>query len=216
MGFRQAVADSEQAPKDGVEIQEGTGMVTSDSLAAESMKADGSFAAGQNASYSNQPSRSTTTNTTDTSGATTLDSARDADDRLTYSDLKGDYKTPGDETRSGMSGTGDSTYDTSRAEPRGGYGGEAPSATGGSYGLTEGQSKPGGKNIQEGGFDSDAPNSSFMSDIGTKNDPSRDAEKGLNASNARAPADSGYPGASTMQGTRDQGGFENLGSEEQA
>ena len=33
--------------------------------------------------------------------------------------------------------------------------------------------KPKGKNIQEGGFDSSAPNASFTTDIGGKNDPGR-------------------------------------------
>ena len=216
MALESVKADTWQAPSDGKEIQEGTGMVTSDSLAAESLRGEGSFASGQNATYSNQPSKSTTTNNTDTSGATTLPSARDADDRLNASDLQGDYKTPGDEARSGLSGPGDSTYDTSRGGPQQSYSGDAPSAAGGSYGLTEGQAKPKGKNLQEGGFDSDAPNASFTSAIRTRKDPARFAQQGLQAGNARAPADSGYPGASTMQGTRDQGGFENLETSEQA
>ena len=45
--------------------------------------------------------------------------------------------------------------------------------------------KPKGKNLQEGGFDSDAKNNaSFHSDIGTENDPSREAEYKFETLNA--------------------------------
>ena len=38
-----------------------------------------------------------------------------------------------------------------------------------------GQDLPKGQNISEGGFDSDAPNASFNTDIGGKDDPGRRA-----------------------------------------
>lgn len=56
--------------------------MTSDSLAAESLKHDGDFGAGNpKAAASKQPSSSTTTNTTDTSNATKLDPSVDAHTR---------------------------------------------------------------------------------------------------------------------------------------
>ncbi|KAL5119665.1 hypothetical protein ACEQ8H_002511 [Pleosporales sp. CAS-2024a] len=60
-------------------VHEGVGMVTSDSLAAESLQNSGEFGAGNpKAAASNQPSASSTANTTDTSNATRLDAAVDA------------------------------------------------------------------------------------------------------------------------------------------
>lgn len=76
--------------------------------------------------------------------------------------------------------------------------------------------KPKGKNLQEGGFSSDAPNSSFNSDIGSRNDPGRAAEQSFGNANARAGADAGYNGANQSQGRGNQGGFENLQNEEGA
>ena len=61
---------------------EPTGLITSDSLAADSLSSGGSFAASNpHAAASKQPSSSTTSNTTDTSSATTLPPAVDAEAR---------------------------------------------------------------------------------------------------------------------------------------
>jgi len=51
--------------------------------------------------------------------------------------------------------------------------GSASGATGSTGSSTGGSDKPHGKNITEGGFDSDAPNASFNQDVGGKNDPAR-------------------------------------------
>lgn len=51
--------------------------------------------------------------------------------------------------------------------------------------------KPKGQNISEGGFDSGAPNASFNSDIGGKNDPGRAALQGLQRADAQAGGDAG-------------------------
>lgn len=45
----------------------------------------------------------------------------------------------------------------------------------GGYAASNDDSQPKGKNIQEGGFDSSAPNASFNNEIGGKNDPGRAA-----------------------------------------
>jgi hypothetical protein len=44
--------------------------------------------------------------------------------------------------------------------------------------------KPNGRNIKEGGFQSDAKNASFNSDIGTNQDPGREALNKFQRSNA--------------------------------
>jgi hypothetical protein len=63
-------------PRAGNAINEAVGVVTSDSLAAESMNAGGSFGSDNpHAAPMKQPSKSTNTNTTDTSAATKLEAA---------------------------------------------------------------------------------------------------------------------------------------------
>ena len=63
-------------------LNEPTGLVTSDSLAGESLTSGGSFASNNpHAAASKQPSASTTSNTTDTSNATKLPPAVDAEAR---------------------------------------------------------------------------------------------------------------------------------------
>ncbi|PVH97761.1 hypothetical protein DM02DRAFT_673905 [Periconia macrospinosa] len=63
-------------------VPESVGVVTSDSLAAESLKNSGAFGSNNpKAAASMQPSHSTTTNTTDTSNARVLPPAPDAETR---------------------------------------------------------------------------------------------------------------------------------------
>lgn len=191
-------------------------MVTSDSLAAESIRGGGQFADGES-TYSSQPSRSTNTNTTDTSGAVKLDAAGQRQDRLTDTDLAGtNYKTPAQEPGMSKFGDaqsrlpGDGTYDTSKGGPQESYGGTAPSyVQGGRGGFSDGSSRPGGAG-REGGFDSDSmPNASFGADVGGKYDPGRVAEQTFSERNARPGADAGY--AADYSGGK--GGFENLDEE---
>lgn len=67
--------------------------------------------------------------------------------------------------------------------------------------------KPHGKNITEGGFDSDAPNASFnTTDIGGKKDPGRAAMK----KTERSAGDSGYAGDT---GSSDKGQYGDLREE---
>lgn len=138
--------------------------MTSDSLAAESIQEGGSFAANSDARGPNsQPSYSTTTNTTDVSNATRLEPAPDAEARLASSEwseaeqLNAGRKL-GKESGVGptYNSVGDSTNQSSEADVGDRF-------------------APKGKNLQEGGFDSSAPNASFNSDVGSKNDPGRAA-----------------------------------------
>lgn len=68
----------------------------------------------------------------------------------------------------------------------------APSYVDAEQQAVEGVQKPKGRNIQEGGFDEGAPNASFNSGIGTKNDPARLAEQKFDGRNAQIAADVGY------------------------
>lgn len=77
--------------------------------------------------------------------------------------------------------------------------GIAPSYT---TGLTQnlGNTKPKGNNITEGGFDSNAPNASFNTDIGSRNDPGRAAERSFQ----QATAENGpYGSEARWEGGRD-------------
>ncbi|KAH7132236.1 hypothetical protein B0J11DRAFT_521181 [Dendryphion nanum] len=186
-------------PRSNQAIHEGVGVVTSDSLAAESLKGSGSFGEGNpHAAASKQPSKSTTTNTTDTSGATTLPPAVDAEAREAqqgWSETRQlnaatglgknagvgpTYNTPGATTSAtgGLPSTGaaGSTAVPLGGGVSGGYAGAADSA------RAAGELKPKGVNLQEGGFDgATRPNP----EIGSKNDPGRAAESKFQLSNAQ-------------------------------
>jgi len=134
---------------------ENPGIVTSDSLAAESVKSGGDFAANSNNREPlSQPSASTTSNVTDTSSAVELPSAPDRPRRE-----DGHEYVPGEEASSHQSHAKQSTQS-------GSTGASASQAA-----STE--QKPKGKDLHEGGFDSSAPNASWTTDIGSKKDPGR-------------------------------------------
>lgn len=186
-------------PRSKQEIPEAVGIVTSDSLAAESLKGSGSF--GENnphAQASKQPSHSTTTNTTDVSGATRLAPAVDAEAREAQegwsenSQLNagaGLQKDSGAEptynlsATGGVPGTGETGGTGVPIAPGGGYAGSDEVS------RASGDFKPKGKNITEGGFDESAPNASFNNEIGSKNDPARAAELKIQQENAQSGAD---------------------------
>ncbi|KAF2169872.1 hypothetical protein M409DRAFT_20286 [Zasmidium cellare ATCC 36951] len=136
---------------------ENPGVVTSDSLAGESIQQGGSFAANSDARGPiGQPSYSTTTNTTDVSNATRLDPAPDAEARLASSEWSEAEQLNAGSKLGKESGVGP-TYNASVSSS-----------------TNQGDNfAPKGKNLQEGGFDSSAPNASFNSDVGGKKDPGR-------------------------------------------
>jgi hypothetical protein len=171
-------------------IEESTGTILSDSLAAESLEQGGedSFAGGH-ATASKQSARGTTTNNYDTSGATTLNSAPDAEARMATEEWS--------ENAALKAGRGLSSSDDSES-----YSGASGTSASGHAGPNKPalsyddppQSKPRGQNLQEGGFDDSAPNASFNQDIGGKNDPGRLAEQKFAEDNARNAAASGFEG----------------------
>lgn len=144
---------------------ENPGVVTSDSLAAESIQEGGSFAANSDARGPNsQPSYSTTTNTTDVSNATRLDPAPDAEARQASEEWSEAEQLNAGSKLGKESGVG-STYNSSVGDSTNQSG---DVDVGGRY-------MPKGDNLQEGGFDSSAPNASFNTDVGSKKDPGRAA-----------------------------------------
>ncbi|ORY14422.1 hypothetical protein BCR34DRAFT_232504 [Clohesyomyces aquaticus] len=179
-----------------IEVGEAVGVVTSDSLAAESK----SFGEGNaKAVISKQPSKSTNTNNTDISNATRLEPAPDAEAREAQegwsetsqlnagqglgkeSGVGPTYATGGGSGSTG--GVLDPLADHAQGGITGGYAGAGDSA------RDPGEFRPKGKNITEGGFDDSAPNASFNQAIGTKKDPGLVAEAKFERDNAYSGAD---------------------------
>ncbi len=134
-----------------------------------------------------QPSRSTNTNTTDTSNATRLEPAPDAEARKASEEWSENAQLNAGSALGGKGGTfgtgGTLGGSSGGSASSGGTTSSGSAASGGvtsSAGNVSGSSEsaapqPKGKNITEGGFDSEAPNASFGTDIGGENDPGRAA-----------------------------------------
>ncbi|EMC99189.1 hypothetical protein BAUCODRAFT_146165 [Baudoinia panamericana UAMH 10762] len=197
---------------------ENPGVVTSDSLAGESIQSGGSFAANSDArGPMGQSSAGTNTNNTDTSGARTLNAAPDAEARQAQEGWSETAAVKAGDKLGGKDAGIGPTYNEAA-------GGSSGSGGGGNYSSGSGQGakapgyydnpapsmgdsfKPKGANLKEGGFSSDDPNASFDTDIGGKNDPGRAA---LGAMEARDAAPSGGAGARDQKVTGD-GQFSNL------
>ena len=154
-------------------------------MAAESVRDGGKFSENRNAEPQGVSGSNSTFANEDTSGAIRLDPATDAEARYegseeqSYPDALGgqakDGKTPGSEES---------------------HAGVAPTYVNSQF-LADG--KPKGKDITEGGFESDdKKNASFTSEIGSKNDPGRLAELKMEKDNAdsggRVPKQKGMTG----------------------
>ncbi|KAL9054717.1 MAG: hypothetical protein Q9162_003997 [Coniocarpon cinnabarinum] len=216
-------------------VAEGTGHITSDSLAAESLRGNPSQGFGANERSERGPapssnsSRSTTANTTDASGADQLDSAPYRQARLDETEVKGrNYRTPAQEP--GLDKFADSTY----SEGGGGQGyeanagsapaqnvGDAPRAFQPQARRTEEQLKVKGRNLQEvSSFEGEeeATNASmkYGNEVGGENDPGRQAEQAFANRTATAAGDAAYPSAGKQGPNLGHGGFENLNADENA
>ena len=149
-------------PASKIPIYEGVGTVTSDSLAGESLKGDGSFGQGNpKAAASNQPSASTTTNTTDISNATKLNPAVDAEARDAQAGWSEQQQISAGK---GLTGT---SSGTSGGGVTGGYAGAGDEA------RAPGELRPKGVNITE---DPELHGKREFGAIGTNKDPARQAE----------------------------------------
>ena len=151
------------------------GVVASDSLAAESVRNDGEFAAGKGGKgVMSQPSYSTTTNTADASNATRLDPAIDAEARMAMEDWNESSKLQGSKGLGSGSGAGSTSAtgsSTTESGSRSGSAGAGIEGSGSTSSTTGSGPWPKGKNLTEGGFGADAPNASFNNDEGTDDDP---------------------------------------------
>ena len=191
---------------------EGSGVITSDSLAAQSVSQGGSFAENTGArGVMGQTAGSTTTNTTDTSGATVLNPAPTAEAREASEGWSENAQlNAGRELGSGAGPTFSATASG------GGSGGLPPVSSGQGAAAPSYASHPApsmgdnfmpkGQNLQEGGVPTDAPNASFTTDIGGQNDPGRAALGGFEAGNVPV---SGGAGARDQKVTG-EGQYSNL------
>jgi hypothetical protein len=169
------------------QIDEGAGAIASDFLAAESTREGGKFGDNRNSEPQGVAGANSTFANTNTSGATQLDPAPDAEARSPDSgpypsSLGGQAKDLAVENTSGSSDTalGGTSSDC-----------VAPSYINSQF-LDGG--RPKGKNLTEGGFDSDdRKNASFTSEIGSKDDPGRLAEEKFVRENADAADAAGMP-----------------------
>ncbi|KAF3009933.1 hypothetical protein E8E13_011051 [Curvularia kusanoi] len=173
-------------PRSKDPIYEGVGTVTSDSLAAESLKGDGHFGEGNpKAAASAQPSAGSTTTNTDTSGARKLNPAVDAEARDAASNWSEQQQLsagaglglgkehgvgPTYNKVGGATGYGTSTQppSTNVEEIQGGYAGADHKVL-----EQHGHFHMPGKNVHE---DPNLTGKTEFGEIGTKKDPARQAE----------------------------------------
>ncbi|KAF9692812.1 hypothetical protein EKO04_009219 [Ascochyta lentis] len=206
-------------PRSNDAVHEGVGTVTSDSLAAESLKGDGSFGDGNpKAAASAQPSTGSTANTTDTSGARKIDPASDAEARDAASGWSEQQQLsagsglglgkeqgvgPTYNKVGGATGHGTSTQPPSSSveEIQGGYAGAADKVR-----EAEGGFKMPGKNVTE---DPNLSGKTEFGAIGTNKDPARQAE----LDQAKKTAASGGVG---LQGGQQEGGSKFSGLSDEA
>lgn len=191
-------------------IQESTGPITNDSLAAESVREGGAFSGNRGAEPIGVSGNQSTVNNTDTSSATTLGSVpvgglrENREDQQKYPEaLGGQGNFPGAHlSQSGYVGgpTGAKQemginagqYSTASGSSKSQYNdGQAPSYVSDVTGDIQ-HPKPDGRNVHEGGFHSnDAKNASFDAEIGSDQDPGREAINQFQRSNAHTANDSG-------------------------
>jgi len=208
-------------PQAKIPHPESIGVVTSDSLAAESLKDDhGHFGEGNpHAAAMNQPSKSTTTNNTDTRNARKLDAAPDSDTREANknrneasqmnagrglrsdsgagSGVQSQHSKSGDKSGGHKSGDHKSSNHKSSNHKSSNHKSGPGVAPTGSYAGADRKAipseyfKPHGKNLTTEGFEGNEPNASFNQAIGTEDDPGRLAEKRFASGNARTAHASG-------------------------
>ena len=165
-------------------------------MAAESVEEGGKFSDNRNAGPLGVSGSNSTFANENTSGAIRLDPATDAEARgaqdesseeKPYPDaLGGQAKDLAVEKTPGSNSTGETSSSA----------GVAPSYVH-SQNIKDG--KPKGKNLTEGGFESDdTKNASFSSEIGSKDDPGRLAELKIERENADSGGDAAMP---RQQGT---------------
>lgn len=197
LGDRETRADQNPKVTDpsAAEIREGAGAVASDSLAAESSRADGGFSENRNGEPLGVSGANSVFANENTSAATRLHPASDAEARMAQEDWAEEKKL----------GAAATTYQTQSPSNGGSSAGTAPSYVNSQF---QDRSGPKGENLTEGGFDSyGAKNASFDSEIGSRDDPGRLAEQKFQRDNADAAESAGFP---KQQGSTGENAFEAL------
>lgn len=208
-------------------IPDSTGAVASDSLAAESANSGGAFSANSGAPQKVSGSNSTFNNT-NTSGATTLEptpnkSARDDAPEgsegtagLKYPEgVGGQGNFPGQHNADGYAG-GPTSAKKAMGVRSGGFHQKSTGSdqSHGQFSQSEGQVRSSSKlEVSEGAFDSNPENNaSFTSEIGSENDPGRQA---IGDMQKKAQSASGGTGPRQPVGQEGTGPYDALSSEEQ-
>ncbi|KAJ5204630.1 uncharacterized protein N7498_005509 [Penicillium cinerascens] len=191
-------------------IEEPSGPVASDSLAAQSIKQGGGFSENRGAEPMGVSGNKSTLNNTDTSAATELPPApvgglrEDRQRQEKYPEaLGGQGNFPGAHHSGYVGGPtaakkemgmNAGEYSSASGSGRSQFnGGQAPSYV---NDITPGyqHSKPAGRNIHEGGFEADDKNNaSFNSEIGSDQDPARAAINKFQRTTAESGPDAGGP-----------------------
>ncbi|PWY77542.1 hypothetical protein BO70DRAFT_353970 [Aspergillus heteromorphus CBS 117.55] len=215
-------------------IHEPAGPVLNDSLAAESATHGGTFAQNRGSEPMGVSSGQSTTRTTNTSGATKLDSNADFADKYPEG-LGGQGNYPGAHGSGYVGGpTGakkelgihageyPASQKLSQSQSQGqGQGRQAPASAASGSGYSSlsqsqgyGSAQPKGRGLKEGDVPDDAPNASYTTDIGGENDPGRVAQGGFQRRNV----ESGPAGtaAGRQKGVDDQQWYQHLQSDQRA
>ncbi|MCJ1414170.1 hypothetical protein MMC32_000495 [Xylographa parallela] len=192
-------------------IQEGAGAVASDSLAAESVNSGGDFAQNRGSEPLKVKGSNSTFANEDTSAATTLPPASDAESRDDQSQSQGTSSTKGPGGEKYAEATGGQPDFPGKTSAEGYVGGSTDEKDGvhdvdaaPSYVTNlaaENTAKPKGKNITEGGFDGEAD--SALPEPGSEDDPGRASLQGFQIQQAATVGSGPRQGAVTGDGQYD-------------
>jgi hypothetical protein len=175
-------------------IIEGTGLVTKDSLAAESIQAGGDFDANnEHRGFSDQPSTSTTSNTTDISAATVLSPAADSEARQAQEEW--DEQAILNRGRQEAEPVSNANPTAGSQQSGGGFGGSRGDGDDQGFESSRfegGPVKPSGKNLKEDpNMSNKGVNYTGNAEPGSKFDSSRAAWQTIEKKNAMSGADAG-------------------------
>ncbi|KAF3490765.1 uncharacterized protein GIQ15_00282 [Arthroderma uncinatum] len=215
------------------EKDEVPGPITADSLAAESVRAGGKFADNKDSQPLGVKGGNSTFANTDTSAASKLQAAPDAEARLAEAEWGNGRPQTRSQTKPqghGQAKTHEDAHQHNQSKSVAGSG--SGSGSGSGQGNSSGSSvptaphyidpvlgnmqgsKPKGKNLTEGGFNDDpSKNVSFNTDIGSKEDPGLQAEREIENMNAQ-----NVSGQGLMSGgeKKTSSSYDVLGSEQDA
>ncbi|PYI21609.1 hypothetical protein BO99DRAFT_410832 [Aspergillus violaceofuscus CBS 115571] len=200
-------------------IQEPSGPVTKDSLAAESATKGGAFAQNRGAQPMGVSGQNSTVTNTDTSNARKIEPASQQPQPQSQQPNTDKIHPHQHQPRHNVGQQQQQQqqqqqkHQQAPASGSGYQGGVAPSYV---HDVLDnlGNTKPKGTNLQEGDIPDDAPNASYTTDIGSENDPGRLAQGGFQLRSAES-GPAGTP-AGRQKGVDDQQPFQALQSDQRA